>query len=150
MSASAPPASSDRMTDLLEVIQRLSQARELVTVQEIVRAAARRLTGADGATLVLRDAGQCHYADENAISPLWKGCRFPMSACISGWAMLNRRSVVLEDIYADSRIPADAYRPTFVKSLVMVPIRTAAPIGAIGNYWATTHLATPREVHLLQ
>lgn len=42
--------------------------------------------------------------------------RFPgMSACISGWAMLHRRSAVVPDIYADSRIPADAYRPTFVR-----------------------------------
>jgi hypothetical protein len=73
-----------------------------------------------------------------------------MSACISGWAMLNRQHAVIEDIYADPRIPADAYRPTFVKSLVMVPIRTESPIGAIGNYWATRHLATDDEVRLLQ
>lgn len=73
-----------------------------------------------------------------------------MSACISGWAMLHRQQAVIEDIYADPRIPADAYRPTFVKSLVMVPIRTESPIGAIGNYWATPHLATDEEVRVLQ
>jgi light-regulated signal transduction histidine kinase (bacteriophytochrome) len=64
--------------------------------------------------------------------------------------MLNRQPVVIEDIYADHRIPHDAYRPTFVKSLVMVPIRTVEPIGAIGTYWATPHKATPEEVNLLQ
>jgi light-regulated signal transduction histidine kinase (bacteriophytochrome) len=64
--------------------------------------------------------------------------------------MLNKRSVVIEDIYADERIPADAYRPTFVKSLAMVPIRTIDPIGAIGNYWATHHTPTEDEVKLLQ
>src|SRR5881227_3603981 len=131
MSAIAVRPPNDRMADLLEVIQRLSQARDLATVQEIVRAAARRLTGADGATFVLRDGDRCHYADEDAIEPLWKGQRFPMEVCISGWAMLNRQSAVIEDIYADSRIPHDAYRPTFVKSLVMVPIRTLDPVGAI-------------------
>ena len=26
------------------------------------------------------------YADEDAIGKLWKGQRFPMSTCISGWA----------------------------------------------------------------
>ncbi|MBI3804720.1 MAG: HAMP domain-containing histidine kinase [Nitrospirae bacterium] len=31
-----------------------------------------------------------------------------------------------------------------------MPIRTAAPIGAIGNYWAARHRATPEEVALLQ
>ena len=116
----------------------------------IVRHTARELTGADGATFVLRDGEFCHYADEEAIAPLWKGQRFPLKTCISGWAMLNRQPVVIEDIYKDSRIPADAYRPTFVKSLAMVPIRAAEPIGAIGNYWATKRQPTAEEVELLQ
>lgn len=55
----------------------------------------------------------------------------------------------MEDIYQDPRIPHDAYRPTFVKSLVMVPIRTASPIGSIGNYWARPHRATPQQLELL-
>ena len=135
---------------LVEVVQRLSMARDIATIQEIVRRAARQLTGADGATFVLRDDGKCYYADEDAIAPLWKGQRFPMSACISGWAMLNRQSAVIPDIYADDRIPHDAYRPTFVKSLVMVPIRTLDPVGAIGNYWAQPRQATAEEVALLQ
>ncbi|MGA8225170.1 MAG: diguanylate cyclase, partial [Xanthobacteraceae bacterium] len=115
-----------------------------------MRAAARELTGADGATFVLRDNGYCYYADENAISPLWKGKRFPMEACISGWAMLNRKPAFIEDIYQDARIPHEAYRPTFVKSLAMVPIRTLDPVGAIGNYWATMREPSEQEVRLLQ
>lgn len=135
---------------LVAAIQELSLARDLDAVMRVVRHAARELTGADGATFVLRDGDRCFYADEEAIAPLWKGSRFPMSACISGWAMLNRQPVLIEDIYADPRIPADAYRPTFVKSLAMVPIRNADPIGAIGNYWATRHLPSAEEVGLLQ
>ncbi len=136
--------------ELIETIQQLSMARSVGHIQAIVRHTARRLTGADGATFVLRDGDMCHYADEDAIAPLWKGQRFPMSACISGWAMLNREHVMLPDIYADDRIPADAYRPTFVKSLLMVPIRKLDPIGAIGNYWADPHEPTDREAMLLQ
>jgi light-regulated signal transduction histidine kinase (bacteriophytochrome) len=64
--------------------------------------------------------------------------------------MLNRKAAAIEDIYLDPRIPHDAYRPTFVKSLVMTPIRTVAPIGAIGVYWAKTHRATAEETELLQ
>mgnify|MGYP002386606436 CR=1 FL=1 len=138
------------MAGLVDVVQRLSLARDLPTVQEIVRRAARSLTGADGATFVLRDGDLCHYADEDAIAPLWKGRRFPMEVCISGWCMLNRQATIIEDIYADPRIPHEAYRPTFVKSLVMTPIRTMDPLGAIGAYWATPHRATPAEVQLLQ
>lgn len=138
------------MQKLVEVMQELSLARDLPRIQEIVRRAARELTGCDGATFVLRDGELCHYADEDAISPLWKGLRFPLSTCISGWAMLNKRPAVIPDIYVDPRIPHDAYRPTFVKSLVMVPIRSSDPIGSIGNYWASTHAAQPEEVEILQ
>ncbi len=146
-----PHSQAKNSTDyLIDVVQQLSLARDLETVMSIVRSAARELTGADGATLVLRDNGKCYYVEENAISPLWKGLRFPMETCISGWAMLNKQAVAIEDIYVDDRIPHDAYRPTFVKSLAMVPIRTAEPIGAIGNYWASHHVATADELKLLQ
>lgn len=135
---------------LIRVIQQLSFARDLATVQDIVRHAARSLSGADGATFVLRENGMCYYADEDAVAPLWKGMRFPMSACISGWSMINRRAAVIPDIYADARIPAEAYQPTFVKSLAMVPIRSLDPIGAIGVYWARRYEADPLQVRILQ
>ncbi|MCL2541196.1 MAG: sensor domain-containing diguanylate cyclase [Nocardioidaceae bacterium] len=135
---------------LLEAIQELSLAEELAEVQRVARTAARDLAGCDGATVVLRDGDLCYYVDEDAIGPLWKGRRFPMSSCISGWAMLNRQHVVIPDIYLDDRIPHDAYRPTFVKSLLTAPIRTMAPIGAIGAYWADHHEASEDEVNLIK
>lgn len=138
------------MEMLVDVVQDLSQQRDLAGVMNVVRRAARALTGADGATFVLKDDDKCFYAEENAIGPLWKGQRFPLKSCISGWAMLNRQAVVIEDIYADSRIPHDAYRPTFVKSLVMVPVRKENPVAAIGNYWASNHKTTEEELGMLQ
>jgi len=143
-------SANEGMTRLVEAIEQLSLARSLDRVMEIVRTTARELTGADGATFILRDGDCCYYADENAIAPLWKGQKFPMKICISGWVMMNRQSVVIEDIYQDPRIPADAYRPTFVKSLAMVPIRTESPIGAIGNYWASRHVPSAEQIELLQ
>lgn len=135
---------------LVRAVRDLSMARTVAAVQEIVRHAARELNGADGATFVLRDGQMCYYVDEDAIAPLWKGQRFPLSSCISGWAMLNQQPAVVPDITIDARIPQDAYRPTFVKSLIMVPIRTESPIGAIGNYWSTPHHATVDEIELIQ
>lgn len=138
------------MARLVQAVQELSLARTLPEVQRIVRTAARELTGCDGASFVLRDDDKCYYADEDAIAPLWKGSRFPMDVCVSGWAMLNRDSVAIPDIYRDDRVPHEAYRPTFVKSLVMVPIRKLDPIGAIGNYWACARQPSEQEVSLLQ
>ncbi len=138
------------MERLMKAVQELSMARSLPDVQRIVRTSARELTGCDGATFILRDNGMCFYADEDAIEPLWKGMRFPMEACVSGWAMLNKDAAVISDIYQDARVPHEAYRPTFVKSMVMVPIRTLDPIGAIGNYWSYARQPSSREVGLLQ
>jgi putative nucleotidyltransferase with HDIG domain len=145
-SVDSTPATSE----LIAAIQRLALARSLDDIAAIVRQAARRLSSADGATLVLREGRQCFYADEDAIAPLWKGQRFPMDACVSGWVMSHREPAIIADVSADPRVPIDAYRPTFVKSLCLVPIRTLDPIGAIGNYWATVHQPTPGEVQMLQ
>ncbi len=150
MAAGALQSIDERMALLVDAVQRLSLARSLQDVKEVVRVCARSLTGADGATFVLREGDQCFYADEDAIAPLWKGQRFPLSACISGWAMLNRQHVVIPDIYEDDRIPHEAYRPTFVRSVVMMPIRTLAPIGAIGNYWAYDHVPSDEDITLLR
>ena len=132
------------------VTTRLRSAEDLGTVQKIVRTEARSLAHADGATFVLRDVDHCFYADEDAISPLWKGQRFPLTNCISGWAMLHDQSVVIPDITQDDRIPMESYRPTFVKSLAMVPIGSEKPIGAIGAYWARRHRATAGEMAALE
>lgn len=135
---------------LTNTVQQLSLATDIDAVMKIVRSVARELTGADGATFVLKDDNMCYYADEDAISPLWKGSRFPIKICISGWAMIHKKPAIVPDIYQDNRIPIDAYKPTFVKSLVTVPIRRVAPIGAIGNYWADLHEPTDEEITLLQ
>lgn len=135
---------------LLDAVQHLSMAGSLDEVQQVVRTAARDLGACDGATFVLRDGDQCYYADEDAIAPLWKGHRFPLEACISGFAMLRRTPVAIPDIYADERVPHEAYRPTFVTSMLMVPVRALDPIAAIGTYWAEPHTPTDTEISLLQ
>lgn len=133
-----------------ETMDRLAGAATLEEVQRIVRTTARSSLAAHGATLVLLDGDLCYYADEDSMSPLWKGQRFPAVNCISGWAMLNRQTVAIRDIRFDSRIPQEAYRPTFVRSLLMVPILRPEPIGAIGCYWAVLHTATPAEISTLE
>ncbi len=135
---------------LIETIEALSSTRTIEDIAAVVRSAARRISEADGVCFVLRDGDQCWYLDEDAIGPMWKGQRFPMSACISGWAMLHGQTAVIPDIYLDDRIPHDAYRPTFVKSLVMTPVRAKDPIAAIGSYWAVGQIPSPDTVIRLE
>jgi signal transduction histidine kinase len=142
-----PIAGPDVLTRTVDL---LSTADSLARVTSVVARAVRELTGADGATFVLREDEQCYYVDESAVGPLWKGSRFPLTACVSGWSMLHRETVVIRDIYADDRVPHDAYRPTFVASLCMAPVRSSDPIGAVGAYWAIEHVPTPDQVRQLE
>ena len=135
---------------LILLLRRLSIERSLEGIAEIVTQGARTLLNAGGVTFVLREGEFCHYADEDAISPLWKGKRFAMSACISGWCMTKKKPAVIRDIYQDPRIPHDAYRPTFVRSLAMVPVRQDDPIAAMGAYWPDVREISAEEVALLQ
>ena len=128
------------------IADRLRRAAQREAIIEAVRSTARFICNADGVTFILRDGDLCHYVEEDAIGPLWKGQRFPMSACISGWSMLNAQTAVIEDIYADPRIPHDAYRPTFVKSLIMTPAGADSPAAAIGAYWREKRKFTPSEI----
>jgi len=148
--AAPSPDSQESLLILIGAIQNLSLARTLDEITAVVRTAARRLVKADGATFVIKEREDCYYADEDAILPLWKGSRFPQDICLSGWVMRNKEQTTIPDITTDSRVPQDVYASTFVKSLVMTPVRRTDPIAAIGTYWAKEHTPSDSDKHLLQ
>jgi PAS domain S-box-containing protein len=141
---------NERLHLLVVAIQQLSVSISMENIMQTVRSSARKLVNADGATFVLRDGGYSFYADEDSIMPLWKGQRFPLTDCISGWAMINKQSVVIKDIHADDRIPIELYNSTFVRSLAVTPINHNNPLGAIGAYWAREYSPSEMEIQLLQ
>jgi diguanylate cyclase (GGDEF)-like protein len=141
---------SEALNALAETAQDLSHATTRQDVQRVVCRAARRLTAADDAILVLRDGDGCFRVDEDAVEPLWKGEPFPLDGSISGWSMLNGQPAAIEDVETDDRIPREAYRQTFVKSLLMVPIVARESLGAIGMSWARRHLPTEAEIALVR
>ncbi len=135
---------------LAEVTRKLSALLDLGDVMRVVCGAARDLVNANGASFVLLEKDEVHYADVDAVAPLWRGQRFHINQCISGWAVKEHVPAIVEDIYADERIPLEYYRATFVKSLAIVPMKRDKPLGAIGVYWAKIHRASDREVELLE
>lgn len=146
-----PPHVAYSAPDTLNVIRaRFDAAKVQNDVIDVVRAAARGVLWADGVTFVLRDGDFCHYIEEDAIGPLWKGRKFPLSSCISGWAMLNDQTAVIPDIYLDERIPHDVYRATFVHSLIMAPVRTDAAVAAIGAYWRSRRSFAPDDIKAVE
>lgn len=135
-----------RFARLSKAVKDLSAARTHDAIIDITRRAARDIAGSLGVAIVLRDGDRCHYIAEDSEVPLWTGQKFPLTACISGWAMLNRQQVVIPDIYADDRLPHAAYRPTGVHSLIMTPVGEPAPFGALGAYWRDVRTPTEDEV----
>lgn len=135
---------------LLAAIEALAGSATIDDVVEIIRTNARKLIGADGIAVILREGEECRYVEEDAIGPLWKGQCFPLTSCVSGWAMLQRKAVVIQDIAQDDRVPFEYYCDTFVRSLAMVPVRSDDPIGAIGAYWSDNYLAPPEVVGILE
>jgi hypothetical protein len=137
---------ADEPATLRDTTERLDNVGTIEEIAHILRDCGRELIGADGIAPVLRDGDLCHYFEEDAIGPLWKGQKFPMGACISGWAMLKRQTVCIADIRMDKRIPYDLYENTFVRSLVMAPAEKNPPVAALGAYWSWAHVASADEV----
>lgn len=136
---------------LAEIESVLARSSSLAEIASALTYLGRRLMECDGVTFVVNDNGNCHYLDEDGVSPLWKGQQFPAEHCISGWVMKRRQAVVVPNIFHDPRIPQDVYRRTFVKSLLMVPVGDNGE-AAIGAYWAEYHDPTEQEqliVHAL-
>jgi PAS domain S-box-containing protein len=135
---------------LIAAGERLATARSMKAVVDILRTTARDIAEAEGIAVVLRDGEFCHYAAEDAVGSLWTGQRFPMVNCVSGWAMMHRQTVIIPDIRLDERVPQAAYRSTFVRSLVMVPVGTPRPVAAIGAYWSDVRTQDPETIERLE
>jgi signal transduction histidine kinase len=145
--------SSERRTPLATLTKATSMVARARSLDEIVarlRESARSLIGCEGITVIRREGDLCHYIEEDAIAPLWKGQKFPAVACVSGWSMINRQTVVVPDIAKDGRIPYELYAGTFVRAVAMAPIRREDPIGAIGAYWSQTYEPSRWEVETLE
>lgn len=119
-----PPITAETLCTLAETIDAIAIAGSPDEVQALVPAAVRRLIGADGAALVMRNRG--------------------------GWSTLQDKPVVIEDVGADARIPPGAYCSNSVRSLLVVPIRNRDPMGAIEAHWAQRHEAGSEEIALLR
>ncbi|RRV10542.1 response regulator [Pseudomonas sp. v388] len=143
-------ASEDRLVQVLKASELLVGARSVEEVVAVLRDTARAATGAEGVAVVIEDGGYCSYVAEDSVSPLWQGQSFPADHCISGWVMRHRQTVAISDVRNDPRIPQDAYAPTFVRSLVMVPIGSPNPVAALGAYWSETHEHDPDTIKRLE
>ena len=148
----APTGESARFAPdgLISAVQDLALARTVPEIHRVVSRAARRLLRSDGSSLILVDGPFAHHTDEDGTGPGWRGRRIPLDGCLSGWCVRERRAVVVDDVRADIRLPVAPFWSTPVTSVIMVPVRSRQPIGALATYWKAAHKATGDEVRTLQ
>ena len=135
---------------VLDIIHSLFLTRSEDEIAGVVSQAVRTLLQADGATLALREGDQCYYTGEDAVSPLWKDRRLPMSGCIAGWCMTHGQCVAISDIHQDPRVLTAVFRPAFVHSMAVAPVGRDEPIAALGAYWSERHRPQPEDLERLQ
>ncbi len=141
---------STPLATLTKALATVSRAQSRDEVVATIRRTVRALIGCEGVSIVLREGDMCHYVEEDAIGPLWKGHRFPVSACVSGWAMISGETAVIPDVSMDERVPRDLYATTFVRAMAMAPVNVEDPIAAIGAYWSQPYTPATWEVETLE
>lgn len=141
---------STPLATLTKALATVSRAQSRDEVVATIRRTARALIGCEGISIVLREGDTCHYVEEDAIGPLWKGHRFPVSACVSGWAMISGETAVIPDVFMDERVPRDLYATTFVRAMAMAPVNVEDPTAAIGAYWSQPYTPATWEVETLE
>ena len=134
-----------------DLAEALCTAASLTALARTVRSAVTDRLGSLGSSLVLIDGDQCFHADEDPIAPVWAGQRFPVTECLACWVILNDQPVVTGDVDLDERVPPQAYRSVYVRSMAAVPIPgPRGPAGAIDAYWPDTRQARRADVGWLQ
>ena len=118
-------------------------------VAAVLLAHARAIAGADGIAVARREEEEVRYIGEDSIAPLWARRSFPIDACLSGTAMLQNRTILVPDILDDLRVSLATYAPTFVRSLLILPVGSVRPRLALGAYWAKAGPIDAQAVELL-
>jgi diguanylate cyclase (GGDEF)-like protein len=143
-------APAEEPLPLLAAVGDLARARTPGEIQRASARAARRLTRADGSSLMLAEGRAAHVVDEEGRTPGWKGRRLPLEGSLPGWCLAHNRPVVIGDVRADVRLPVASYWSTPVTSLVMVPVGTRAPVGVLAAYWTTQRRPDALDVRRLE
>ena len=137
-------------SDFVRCVRGITSARSATDVFFNATSAARKLTNTDGASFAIRVGGRCHHLSEDEIEPLWEGQNPSLDDDIFGWCIDNRQTVSIMDVGHDSRISNNFFEDTLVHSLLIVPVGSGSPLGALGVFWTYRHPASIQEIEVIQ
>ncbi|HSN18127.1 MAG TPA: ATP-binding protein [Gammaproteobacteria bacterium] len=133
---------------LVQVIQELPGCRDMEAVVTRLCRAARQMSGADAAVLSLKEGELCHVIGEDAVTPYWKGRRYPCKETVTGWVIEHGQPLVVDDM-DDPRVAAVSHRNSYVKSMAVVPLGKPEISGSLSALWRGRHRPTDDEVRLM-
>ena len=145
----ADGAPIDRWHALTEAVHRLSRSTTMPEAIAILRTCSREVVGSDGVTIVRREGDETVYVAEDAPMPYWEGRRFPISECLAGYAILEKRPIIIPEVRLADDVPQNAYLATYAQSVAVFPVGRGEPNGAIGAYWREARLIDDETVSLL-
>lgn len=135
---------------LIDAIQNLSISQNMNAVIRTINFYARQLVNSESSAFFIQEGDFCVCVDENSTEQLWKGMSIKIESCICNDAHQNNAPVIVEDISSDKRKQLDMFKNTFVKSLVIIPVRTDVFNGSIGIYWAEKRIISDEDISLIQ
>ena len=94
----------DRYKRVIEISRDLASTLELDPLLDRIIGAARDLTGAQAASILLYDstAGQLYFQVATNMDPMMRGLIVPLDS-VAGWVVTNRKPVRIGDVRKDSR-----------------------------------------------
>jgi len=122
-------------TSTFDVLDRLSNARTRDNVVEILNTCALQIARADSVAVLLRDGEDIRYCCKGGVRPLWRGDLVPLESSVGRWPITQRVPVIIDEIPGDPRIAGDVCPEAPISLLVVFPIRSADPIGALAVCW---------------
>ncbi len=140
----------DKNDILINALQDIISVKNSIDLRKIILRAAQKLTNSDGVIFVVNENNFCNYIAENSGEHILRGKKIPIESSICGWALLNKKSVVIDDINEDKTVKQNEYKNTSIKSLIILPIGIDLPKKAIAMYWNEKNIATSIDLYHLQ
>jgi signal transduction histidine kinase len=117
----------DRYKRLIEISRDLASTLDLDPLLDRILAAARDISGAEVASILLYDsaARQLYFQAATNMDPMMRGIVVPMDS-IAGWVVTNRKPVRIDDVHKDTRYFKNVAQTLSLdtKSIIGVPLIT--------------------------
>ncbi len=140
----------DKNDIIINVLQKIIGAQNSFDLQHVIMNAAQKLTNSDGVAFVFKKNSFCNYIAESCNENILKGKKFNLESSICGWVVVNKTTIVIDDINKDNTVKQNEFRNTPIKSIIALPLGTESPIGAIVIYWKEKNVAGSMNLNQLQ